>query len=66
MRLPPALIGGGPSGRHSFDKGMSDEAYQQAMRDWRRRGGGRSMSEQREAVERSKAMIRAAFPKAQT
>jgi hypothetical protein len=48
--------------RHSFDKGMSDEAYEQAMRDWRRRHGrAPSMAQQREAIERSKAAINEAF-----
>jgi hypothetical protein len=62
--MNPALIGAPDASntpRHSFDKGMDDAAYEQSMRDWRRRGGGLSGSQQREAVERSKAVINDAF-----
>ena len=47
--------------RHSFDKGLSDDDLAAMRSDWRRRGGGPSMSEQRQAVEHSKAAIRKAF-----
>ena len=51
----------GPSERHSFDKGMSDEQYNEAMAGWRRQRGVPSMSEQREQQERSHALIAEAF-----
>ncbi|MFZ0859974.1 MAG: hypothetical protein WCA27_14920 [Candidatus Sulfotelmatobacter sp.] len=47
--------------RHSFDKGLSDDDLAAMRSDWKRRGGGPSMSEQRLAIERSKANINEAF-----
>ncbi|MGD1076782.1 MAG: hypothetical protein ABR881_00545 [Candidatus Sulfotelmatobacter sp.] len=47
--------------RHSFDKGLSDDDLAAMRSDWKRRGGGLSMSEQRQAIERSKANINEAF-----
>lgn len=41
--------------------GITQEAYNIAMKDWRRSHGGPSMSESREAQERSKANIAASF-----
>jgi len=41
--------------------GLSQETYNRMMKDWRRSVREPSMSEQREAVERSKAVIREAF-----
>jgi len=41
--------------------GISQESYNAMMKDWSRSHGGPSMSEQREAVERSKATINDAF-----
>jgi len=62
--MNPALIGAPDAinaPRHPFDRGLSDEDLAAARSDWRRRHGGPSMSEQREAIERSKANINAAF-----
>jgi len=47
--------------RHPFDRGLSDDDLAAMRSDWRRRHGGPSMSEQREAIDRSKANINAAF-----
>ena len=49
--------------RHGFDKGLDDDTLAAMRSDWRRRRrhGGLSMSEQREAIDRSKANINAAF-----
>jgi hypothetical protein len=60
--MNPALLGGsGPTERHPFDRGLSDDALKAMRADWYRRGGGPSMGEQREAVERSQAAMREAF-----
>lgn len=63
--MNPALIGAPDAinaERHPFDRGLSDEDLAAMRSDWRRRhGNAPSMSEQREAIERSKANINAAF-----
>ncbi len=66
IHMQPALLGtSGSSERHSFDCGLSDDDLSKMKSEWRRRGGGLSMSEQREKQERSRAAINAAFPRAQ-
>ncbi len=63
--MDPALIGASDASnapRWSFDKGLSDEDLAAMRSDWRRRhGNAPSMSEQREAMDRSKQAINAAF-----
>jgi hypothetical protein len=60
--MDPALQGtSGQSDRHSFDAGVPADQLAAMKADWRRRSGGLSMSEQREAQERSKATINEAF-----
>jgi len=62
QHMNPALLGhSGPTQRWSFDCGLSDDALKAMRADWNRRGGGPSMSQQREAVERSRTAIHAAF-----
>lgn len=63
--MDPALLGKPSGERWSFDKGLDDATLTAMRSDWRRRGGGQSMSQQRETIERSKAAINAAFPRAQ-
>jgi len=63
--MDPALIGASDAcnaPRWSFDKGLDDDALAQMRSDWRRRhGNAPSMSEQREAIDRSRAIIAESF-----
>jgi hypothetical protein len=64
--MNPALLAtSGETKRWSFDCGLGEEDLAKMKSEWRRRGGGLSMSEQREKQERSVRAIQESFPKAQ-
>lgn len=61
--MDPALLGTTIRTGHSFDQGLTQDKLDEMRAGWRRAGGGPSMSQQREQIERSRALINAAFPK---
>jgi len=60
-RKPDKTLQGFTRSGQPLAAGLSQETYNAMMKDWRRSHGGPSMSESREAVERSKATINDAF-----
>jgi hypothetical protein len=59
----PQLGDGSTQQGSPLGAGYTQEQYDADMQDWRRRRGLPSMSQQREAIERSEALIHAAFPR---